>query len=355
MHAMRIPSTGVDAVDRDAARRGARAAGVSRGGVRLLEDRHRRDGLRPDAAERVRHVHHPQAARRVARPARHQGRRARAHRRGARPQLPGNNYEFTQPIQMRFNELIAGVRGDVAVKVYGDDFDEMQPAADADRRGARSRARRRRREGRADRGRCRCMNVDDRPRRHRPLRPERRRRAGRGRRSRSAGARPGWCSRATAASTWSCACPKRLRRDLDGARELPIPLPHEDDAASARRRSRGDDLRPRGRCGFVPLGVAWRRSRSREGPNQISRENGKRRIVVQANVRGRDLGSFVAEAQAQRRREVKLPPGSWLDWGGQFENLLAARQRLDDRRAALLLPDLPAAVLRDLRLGAPTR
>jgi heavy metal efflux system protein len=65
-----------------------------------------------------------------------------------------------------------------------------------------------------------------------------------------------------------------------------------------------------------------------EGPNQISRENGKRRVVVQANVRERDLGSFVAEAQERIEQEVKLTPGSWLDWGGQFENLMAAKQRL---------------------------
>ena len=65
-----------------------------------------------------------------------------------------------------------------------------------------------------------------------------------------------------------------------------------------------------------------------EGPNQISRENGKRRVVVQANIRGRDLGSFVAEAQERIARELTLPPGSWLSWGGQFENLMAARKRL---------------------------
>jgi cobalt-zinc-cadmium resistance protein CzcA len=65
-----------------------------------------------------------------------------------------------------------------------------------------------------------------------------------------------------------------------------------------------------------------------EGSNQISRENGKRRVVVQANVRGRDLGSFVKEAQERITTDVKVPSGSWLDWGGQFENLVAARQRL---------------------------
>jgi len=64
-----------------------------------------------------------------------------------------------------------------------------------------------------------------------------------------------------------------------------------------------------------------------EGPNQVSRENGKRRVVVQCNVRGRDLGSFAAEAQS-RVTEVRLPSGSWLEWGGQYENLVAARERL---------------------------
>ena len=65
-----------------------------------------------------------------------------------------------------------------------------------------------------------------------------------------------------------------------------------------------------------------------DGPNQISRENGKRRVVVQANTRGRDIGSLVAEAQARVAAEVKLPPGYYITWGGQFENLEAARQRL---------------------------
>jgi cobalt-zinc-cadmium resistance protein CzcA len=65
-----------------------------------------------------------------------------------------------------------------------------------------------------------------------------------------------------------------------------------------------------------------------EGPNQISREQGKRRIVVQCNIRERDIGSFVAEAQRRIAEQVKLPAGTWLDWGGQFENLLAARERL---------------------------
>jgi cobalt-zinc-cadmium resistance protein CzcA len=65
-----------------------------------------------------------------------------------------------------------------------------------------------------------------------------------------------------------------------------------------------------------------------EGPNQVSRENGKRRVVVQTNVRGRDLASFVGEARGRIGSSVHLPAGYWLGWGGQFENLVAARNRL---------------------------
>ena len=89
-----------------------------------------------------------------------------------------------------------------------------------------------------------------------------------------------------------------------------------------------------------------------EGPNQISRENGKRRVVVTANVRGRDMGSLVDEAQAKIAEQVKLPPGYWLTWGGQFENFVTARAAAADRGARLLRVDLPAAAERTrLRAG----
>src|SRR5918911_2766604 len=78
---------------------------------------------------------------------------------------------------------------------------------------------------------------------------------------------------------------------------------------------------------FIPLGEVARLEVV-EGPNQVSRENGKRRVVVQANIRDRDLGSFVTEAQRRIDAQVALAPGSWLDWGGRFEHLVAARQRL---------------------------
>jgi cobalt-zinc-cadmium resistance protein CzcA len=122
--------------------------------------------------------------------------------------------------------------------------------------------------------------------------------------------------------------PERLRENLDTLPALPIPLSRQEHGAPPGRVAslRSATTSPE-RPAFIPLGEVARLEVA-EGPNQISRENGKRRIVVQANIRGRDLGSFVAEAQQRIGEQVKLPAGSWLDWGGQFENLVAARQRL---------------------------
>ena len=125
--------------------------------------------------------------------------------------------------------------------------------------------------------------------------------------------------------------PDAVRANVSGLADLPIPLPARDAGASAGTMLASADaggvaVQP-ARPPFVPLGSVASIEIA-EGPNQISRENGKRRVVVQANVRGRDIGSFVAEAQAKIAAQVQLPSGTWLDWGGQFENLLAARQRL---------------------------
>ena len=101
-----------------------------------------------------------------------------------------------------------------------------------------------------------------------------------------------------------------MRNDIETLKNLPVSLPGRRPAALT-----------------IPLRqvATFRLS---EGPNQISRENGKRRVVVTANVRGRDIGSLVGEAQAKIAEQVSLPSGYWLTWGGQFENFAAARQRL---------------------------
>lgn len=119
--------------------------------------------------------------------------------------------------------------------------------------------------------------------------------------------------------------PERLREEVDFVRQLPIPLPASrgTELASADKVmvGMGEEIR------YIPL-EAVASVDVAEGPNQISRENAKRRIVVQANIRGRDMGSFVAEAQQRLDAEVTLPEGYFVTWGGQFENLARARQRL---------------------------
>ncbi|MGH7130518.1 MAG: efflux RND transporter permease subunit [Phycisphaerales bacterium] len=244
--------------------------------------------------------------------------------------VPGNNYEFTQPIQMRFNELISGVRGDVAVKVYGDDFDSMEKSAQqiltvlqsipgaADAKAEQT-------EG------LPVMTVDiD--------------RAAIARYGLSVhdvqevvavamgGREAGQVFEGDRRFDLVVRLPDALRGKIDVLERLPIPLPKSDGhemsptlvtrngRSTAGLDSNADEM------GFVPLGQVARIDVA-EGANQISRENGKRRIVIQCNVRGRDLGSFVQEAQS-RMASVPLPPGQWLVWGGQFENLVAAKQRL---------------------------
>lgn len=240
--------------------------------------------------------------------------------------LPGNNYEFTQPIQMRFNELIAGVRSDVAVKVFGDEFDDMEPGAQRIAgilRGVRGSA-----DVKVEQTKgLPVMNIE----------------IDRVAISRYGlnivdvqdvvaiaigGREAGLVFQGDRRFDLVVRLPENVRRDIDAIRNLPIPLPHREREGAVVRVTSAGDARARDiQGGFVPLGVVAKIDIA-EGPNQISRENGKRRVVVQCNVRGRDIGSFVAEAQQRIDEQVKLPAGTWLAWGGQFENLIAARTRL---------------------------
>lgn len=229
-------------------------------------------------------------------------------------QLVGNGYEFSQPIQMRFNELIAGVRGDVAIKLYGEDLTEMSQVAGQIAAVLQSI------DGAADvkveqTGGFPTLDVAF---------------------DRDAIARYGLSLQevtdtvATAMGGREAGLvfegdrrfdvvvrlPDAVRDDLDAVGALPVMLPDE-----------GDGFRQ-----SIPLREVATFSFS-EGLNQVSRENGSRRVVVQANVRGRDLGSFVTEAQRRVREEVQLPVGARLEWGGQFQNLQSASQRM-----ALIVP-----------------
>ena len=227
--------------------------------------------------------------------------------------LVGNAYETSQPIELRFNELIAGVRGDIAVKVFGDDMDVLNTVA-GQVAAAMSGV-----EGTAD---LKVEQTEGFPTLEVHF-------------DRDAIARYG-LSMEDVTDTVAAALGGREaglvfegdrrfdivvrlanfnRDDLDVVGTLPVMLP--DDASGA-----GTSVPLRELVTF----------RTTEGLNQVSRENGQRRVVVQANVRGRDLGSYVDEAQ-ERVAQIDLPPGVTINWGGQFENLQAASQRI-----ALIVP-----------------
>jgi cobalt-zinc-cadmium resistance protein CzcA len=121
--------------------------------------------------------------------------------------------------------------------------------------------------------------------------------------------------------------PEHMRSDVEAMKNLPIPLPAVETPTVTATRASLNSNSPRSQMRYTPLS-AVASIEVTPGPNQISRENGKRRIVVSANVRGRDLGSFVSEAQAQVAEKVKLPAGYWIGWGGQFEQLVSATKRL---------------------------
>ena len=238
-------------------------------------------------------------------------------------ELPGNAYEFTQPIQMRFNELISGVRSDVGVKIFGDDLDTLIQVANQVQSVLQTIP------GAAD---VKTEQVSGLPVLTVKL-------------NRPALARLG-LSVADVQSIVEVAVggkgaglvfegdrrfelvvrlPEHLRSDLDAIRNLPIPLPPAEGQAQTVRVGGGNS--PLAQIRYAPLSSVAEISIA-PGPNQISRENGKRRIVVSANVRGRDLGSFVSDARQQVAEKVKLPAGYWIGWGGQFEQLVSATQRL---------------------------
>jgi cobalt-zinc-cadmium resistance protein CzcA len=234
--------------------------------------------------------------------------------------LPGNSYEFTQPIQMRFNELIAGVRSDVAVKLFGDDYDKMLPVAQEIFQVLRKVP------GASD---AKIEQVTGLPMLDISVRRKEASRLGLDVKTVQdviataiGGREAGFVFEGDRRFNVLVRVPETLRANLDMLKRLPVPLPHSDEP-SKEEGFKTSEHAP----GFVPLD-AVAEIKLVEGPNQISRENGKRRIVIQANVRGRDLGGFVAEAQAAMDSKVKLPAGYWTTWGGQFENLTAAKKRL---------------------------
>jgi len=229
--------------------------------------------------------------------------------------VPGNNYEFLQPIQMRFNELISGVRSEVAVKVYGDDLDVLAGLGKQVEKIITSVP------GAAD---AKAEQVTGLP--VLSIQPDRDALDRYGLNIKDlqdvievalGGRSVGQVFEGDRRFDLVVRLPETVRTDLNALKRLPIPLPIRpgEDSAGTREAS------------YVPLQEVATFDIA-PGPNQIARENGKRRIVVTANVRGRDLGSFIADLQKSIDERLTLPEGYWFDYGGTFKQLTSATQRL---------------------------
>ena len=222
--------------------------------------------------------------------------------------IPGSNYEFSQPIQLRFNELISGVRSDVAVKVFGDDMQVLERtsqsiAAMLQKVPGASEVKVEQTTGlpmltvQVDREKASRygLNMGD---------------VQRTIATAMGGQEAGTVFEGDRRFDIQVRLPEAVRSDLAALERLPIALPQQGDT----------------RQGFVPLSAVADFELS-PGPNQVSREDGKRRIVVSANVRGRDIGSFVEQAQRELDT-IQMPSGYWTRWGGTFENMQSAQKRL---------------------------
>ncbi len=218
--------------------------------------------------------------------------------------VPGNNYEFTQPIQMRFNELISGVRSDLAIKIYGDDLDVLATQAE------RVEAILSEITGAAD---VKTEQISGLP--IMSITPKRDLLSRYGLSIAEVqevvatyfgGTEAGMLYEGDRRYGIVVRLPESLRTDITAVGQVTIPLADG---------------------GYVPLREIAEINVA-PGPNQIQREQGKRRVVITANARGRDLGSLVAETQQKLDAELALPEGYWLDYGGTFEQLESASQRL---------------------------
>ncbi len=235
--------------------------------------------------------------------------------------IPGNNYEFTQPIQMRMNELISGVRADVAIKVYGDDLDTLVRLGEQVETVAKAV------DGAAD---VRLEQATGLP--LLTITPDRQALI-------RYGLNPGDVQHTVATAVGGevagqlfegdrrfdivVRLPEALRQDPAALHDLPIPLGGDGNLDESTRTPGWQSGAP----GTVPLREVATIATTL-GPNQVNRENGKRRVVVTANVRGRDLGGFVAELRQRIDANVEIPAGYWVDYGGTFEQLISAGQRL---------------------------
>ena len=239
----------------------------------------------------------------------------------------GHRWEITQPIEMRFHEMIAGVRGDVAVKVFGDDPVALRATAERVA-GVLGHI-----DGAED---VKVEQTTGMP--IITVRPKRNALARLGLDSdtlvdtvntATGGRTAGQIFQGDRRFDIVVRLPEPLRERSDALNTLLIPLPRHTESSDTQLTG---DPHATHIAPARPLADLATIERA-EGANQVSRENSKRRVVVQCNVRGRDLAGFVEEARAAVTAEVPLPAGAWLAWGGQYEHLLSARARL-----AMLVP-----------------
>jgi heavy metal efflux system protein len=235
--------------------------------------------------------------------------------------LPGNNYEITQPIQMRMNELLSGVRADVAVKVYGDDLETLSEL------GKRVESIARTIPGAAD---VRAEETSGLP--MLVVTPDRAALARYGLNPEQVqttvstaigGSSAGHLIEGDRRFDIVVRLPESMRQDVHRLGDLPVPLDVSGSADEAERAATWSSGEPR----FVPLREVAA-IEELTGPNQVNRENGKRRIVITTNVRGADLGGFVAALREAIDAKLNLPAGYWVDYGGTFEQLISASERL---------------------------
>lgn len=240
--------------------------------------------------------------------------------------VPGNNYEFTQPIEMRFNELLTGVRADVAVKVFGDDMDVLLSVGEQIESVLETVP------GAAD---VRIEQITGLP--ILTVQMDRTKMARYGLNVQDVqdtimiavgGRSTGLIYEGDRRFELQVRLPEQLRSDIEALKSLPIRLPAATPLADGVAVQ--PNLLPNAvaiPAVFVTLGDVAS-IEIVEGPNQISRENAKRRVVISANVRGQDLGSFVSEAQERVTEQVQIPAGYWTIWGGQYEQMISATDRL---------------------------
>ncbi len=241
----------------------------------------------------------------------------------AAEEIPGSSYELSQPIQRRFNELISGVRSDLGVKIFGDDLETLVRVAQQVQSVLQ------RVPGAADVKTEQVAGL--------PVLTVKLNRQTLSRYGISVaevqnlveiavgGKSAGLVFEGDRRFDLVVRLPEHLRSNIEAIRSLPVPLAPLENQTKAMPALWGNS--PLAQIRYAPLSELAQVDVA-QGPNRISREDGKRRIVVTANVRGRDLGSFVADAQRQIGDKVKLPAGYWIGWGGQFEQLVSAAQRL---------------------------